>query len=220
MGLILHDTLAVTPTGVPLGLVDIQCYARDQATFGKKHQRHALPIEEKESQRWLTSFEATTRLKRQCPKTTVVSIADREADLYDLFLHASSTPHAPQLLVRAFQKRTLRGEAITYFEKLEREPIAGIQTITVPRWKNRKARVASLSVRFLQVTLNPPLHRSQERPVTLWAVALGKKNLLSREVTPSPGCSSPPCRFTPSKTPVSGFGGTASAGLSKSITAP
>jgi hypothetical protein len=171
VGLILHDTLAVTPTGVPLGLVDIQCYARDQATFGKKHQRHALPIEEKESQRWIASFEATTRLKRQCPKTTVVSIADREADLYDLFLQAASTPHAPQLLVRAFQKRTLRGEAITYFEKLEREPIAGIQTITVPRRKNRKARVASLSVRFLQVTLNPPLHRSQERPVTLWAVS-------------------------------------------------
>jgi len=171
LGLILHDTLVVTPTGVPLGLIDIQCFARDQAEFGKKHHRKSVPIEDKESHRWLKSFDATILLKRQCPQTTVVSIADREADLYDLFVRATHTPQAPKLLVRSFQKRTCLDEDLFFLDKLQQEPIAGIQPINVPRQKNRKARVADLSVRFREVTLKPPRRCPQAKPVTLWAVS-------------------------------------------------
>ncbi|MEI6157270.1 MAG: IS4 family transposase, partial [Atribacterota bacterium] len=184
LGLILHDSLAVTPAGVPLGLVDIQCFTRDQETFGKKHQRKHLPIDGKESHRWLKSFDATTLLKTQCPQTTVVSIADREADIYDLFLRATRTPKAPKLLVRSFQKRALLDEDLSYLEKLQKEPSAGIQTLTVPRRKNRKARVANLSVRFLEVTLKPPKDRPREKPVTLWAVS-------AREEEPPPEGAEP-----------------------------
>ncbi len=171
VGLFLHDSLVVTPSGIPLGLVDIQCYARDPANWGKKAQRHSLPVEEKESQRWLASWEATAALQAQCPQTTLVSIADREADLYDLFLSATTTPHSPHLLIRAFQKRNLQGEANSYLPKLKDQPIAGIQTINVPRRKNHPARQAQLAVRFLEVTLDPPHSRASERAVTLWAIS-------------------------------------------------
>jgi hypothetical protein len=184
IGLLLHASLAVTPNGVPLGLVDIQCYARDPASLGKKHRRSVLPLEEKESQRWLTSFDATARLQKECPQTTLVSIADREADLYDLFVRATTHPHAPKLLIRAFQKRALAGEEGTYLQKLATTPGAGCQPITVPRRKNRRARHAELVVRFCEVTLQPPRQRPQEPPVTLWAVS-------AEEETPPPDGSDP-----------------------------
>lgn len=77
----MHDTLAFTVTGTPLGLVDVQCWARDPKTFGKKHRRHAVPIEEKESRKWLKSFQQTAAVQQQCPHTQLVSVGDREADI-------------------------------------------------------------------------------------------------------------------------------------------
>jgi len=177
VGLLLHDTLAVTPQGVPLGLVDIQCYTRDKESWRKKEKHHSLPGEGKESQRWIASFEATARLQKQCPKTTLVSVADREADFYSLFLQATATPQAPHLLIRAFQKRSLQGEYRSYLEKLESQPVAGIQTITVPRRGNHPSRQAQLAVRFLEVTLNPPYYLKQERAVTLWAVSAQEETI-------------------------------------------
>ena len=47
VGLELHDTMAFTTEGTPLGLLDIQCWAREEA--GKSGKRKSLPIEEKES---------------------------------------------------------------------------------------------------------------------------------------------------------------------------
>ncbi len=55
VGLLLHSTMAFNAEGTPLGLLDVQCWKRDAATFGKRHQRKALPIEEKESVKWLKS---------------------------------------------------------------------------------------------------------------------------------------------------------------------
>ena len=95
-GLIVHDTLAFSPEGTPLGLVDVQCWAPDPQTFGKSAQRHALPIEQKESFKWLTSFAAASRAQQQCPNTTWVSVGDREADVYELFTQAAADPHGTQ----------------------------------------------------------------------------------------------------------------------------
>ncbi|MEW6296091.1 MAG: Druantia anti-phage system protein DruA, partial [Candidatus Diapherotrites archaeon] len=52
IGLLLHDTMAFNEAGTPLGLLDVQLWARDPEQFGKKHLRHQLPIEEKESSKW------------------------------------------------------------------------------------------------------------------------------------------------------------------------
>ena len=50
-GLYVHPTLAVTPNGVPLGVLDAWMWTRDRDTFGED-KRH-WPIEAKESMRWL-----------------------------------------------------------------------------------------------------------------------------------------------------------------------
>jgi hypothetical protein len=45
-GLIMHTTLAVTPSRVPLGVIHHQVWSRPEEEFGKKHQRKKRPIEE------------------------------------------------------------------------------------------------------------------------------------------------------------------------------
>jgi hypothetical protein len=110
VGLVLHDTMAFTPEGTPLGLLNVQCWARDAAQAGKKYRRHQLPIEEKESLKWLVSYRAVSEAQKLCPGTMLISVGDREADLYELFHEAAQDPQGPRLLVRAERTRNRKVE--------------------------------------------------------------------------------------------------------------
>ena len=105
LGLWLHSTLAFNAEGTPLGLLDVQCWARDGRQFGKHHERKKRSIEEKESAKWLKSFRAVAEVQRRTPGTRLVSVGDREADIYELFQEAWAEPQGPGLLVRAEQDR-------------------------------------------------------------------------------------------------------------------
>ena len=70
MGLLLHDTVAFTDEGTPLGILDAQCWARDPDDKGKSERRKETPIEEKESMKWLRSFRRVAEVKqKRCPDT-------------------------------------------------------------------------------------------------------------------------------------------------------
>jgi hypothetical protein len=73
IGLMLHSTLAFNREGTPLGLLDVQCWAREAAEFGKKKRRQSLPIEQKESYKWLLSFRKVAEAQKRTPKVTLVS---------------------------------------------------------------------------------------------------------------------------------------------------
>lgn len=169
-GLLVHDTMAFNVDGTPLGLLDVQCWARDPEDFGKKVRRKQLPIDQKESNKWLKSFTGVAKAQKQNPQTTFVSIGDREADIYELFLLARKESSGPKLLVRAEHNRILSEEQGHLWEKMSKEPISGIQELRVPRQGNRPARLARISIRFSQVQLKPPASKSKLNPVTLWAV--------------------------------------------------
>jgi hypothetical protein len=67
VGLVLHDTMAFTPEGTPLELLNVQCWARDAEQAGNKHRLHQLPIEEKESLKWLMSYRAESEGQKLSP---------------------------------------------------------------------------------------------------------------------------------------------------------
>ena len=169
-GLLVHDTMAFNREGTPLGLLDVQCWARDEKDFGKRKRRHEVAIEQKESYKWLVSFQKISEAQKQCPKTILLSVADREADIYEFFELALGNPSRPKLLVRAEQDRLLAEGQGHLWEKMARQDTAGFQEIRVPRQKNRPARVARLEVRFGQVTLKPPTRKKSLSELTLWAV--------------------------------------------------
>src|SRR5512143_37187 len=97
-GLYVHPTLAVTPDGVPLGVLDAWLWTRDRATFGED-KRH-WPIEAKESMRWVEGFARCAELAASLPDTRLVYVADRECDLYEFMVRAQRTPDL-DWLVRA-----------------------------------------------------------------------------------------------------------------------
>ena len=169
-GLHLHSSLAMTVQGVPLGFVDAQCWARDPQTFGKKAQRHALAIEQKESYRWLKSYQAVAAVQKRNPQLTVVSMGDREADIYELFAQAALEPAGPKLLIRAQHDRQVQDEQARLFEAIQRQPIAGYQIVKLPRQKNRPAREAKLAIRFAALTLCAPQDKAHLSALEIWTV--------------------------------------------------
>ena len=175
-GLLMHTTLAVTPASVPLGIIHQQIWARPVEEFGKKHKRKERPIQEKESQKWLDSLATTSQLQKQLPQTKVVSIGDREADIYDLFISSQSL--SQELLVRAAWDRCVQHPENHLWSYMENQPIAGTLTITVPRKSQQPTRQAELSVHYAQVTLLPPKHRSSEKlaPVRICGILACEEN--------------------------------------------
>jgi hypothetical protein len=169
-GLHLHTSLALTEEGVPLGFVDAQCWARNLEEFGKKAKRHQLPIEDKESYRWIRNYQALAAVQARNRHITLVSLGDREADIYELFAEAAQDPKGPKLLVRARHDRALQNEQASLFETISRAPIAGYQMVHLPRQKSRAAREAKLAIRFAAVTLCPPQGKAHLPPIAIWAV--------------------------------------------------
>jgi hypothetical protein len=169
MGLLVHDTMAFNLHGTPLGLLNVQCWARDPQDYGKSHLRKRLPVEQKESNKWLRSFRAVIDAQQRYPKAKLVSVGDREADMYELFELALSNPSHPKLLVRAQRDRLLADGQEHLWDYVAAQPVCGIEEIQIPRRGNQKARQARLTVKFAQVRLNPP-YRKELSELTVWAV--------------------------------------------------
>lgn len=176
-GILLHDTMAYTTEGTALGLVDVQVWARDPREFGKRVTRYQRPIEQKESFKWLKSFRAAARLQRQLgPASTVVSVGDREADVYELFALALSDPAHPKLLVRAERDRRVQDTDACLWQYMESQPVAGQRVLHIPRRKGRAARDAVLKIRFAPVELRPPKRKRSLGALSLWAVYVTEVN--------------------------------------------
>jgi len=167
LGLIVHDTVAVTPAGLALGVLDAQVWVRDW-----EEKAAGRSIEQKESVKWLRSYEMAARAQAQLKRTRVVSVGDREADIYELFALAREHIEAggPHLLVRATEDRCLAETSKKLCEKVEAQPVAGYREIVVPPRPGRRARSARLSVRFCEVWLRPPQGKSALGRIRLWAV--------------------------------------------------
>lgn len=155
-----HSTLAVSTHGVPLGLLSQLAWTRDPHDEGARHQRKTKALDQKESLKWLLAWEES---QSHLPLgTQLIHVGDREADIYDLFLHAvQSPPH--QLLVRACHDRKVDDEVGHLRGELEALPVQDACEVQLPRAGNRKPRRAVLSLRYKRVTLRPPKHRTPEK---------------------------------------------------------
>lgn len=173
-GFFAHTTLAITPERVPLGILAQLVWSRDPEQTDKRSTRRDRPIEEKESHKWLLSLQATIDIHASCEKTRFISIGDREADIYDLFLVAR--PKNVDLLIRAAQNRnveTADGWGVeSLLEQVAAQEVATTIQIQVPRRQQQPARQATLTLRYCKVTLCAPQYRASEHlpPVDIWVV--------------------------------------------------
>jgi len=186
-GLRLHSALALDEQGLPLGVLRLQGDAPESAK-GKDPDR---PIEEKDSHRWLVAYEDACAIAELLPDTQIVSMGDREADMFELFDRRRQHPgKKADLLVRAKSDRCLEGTERKLFAELAAAPLAQRMKISVPRQREHlaktsdpgrpglPAREALVELRFQEVTIRPPQtpqlrHRP---PLKLWALYVVEKH--------------------------------------------
>lgn len=168
-----HTHLAVTPAGMPLGVVGMDLFDRTAESLGRSLERRALPTEEKESFRWLKGYRLAQTVSQQCPQTQIVNVADREADMYDIFLEAQSESGSDpaDFVIRSKEDRCTNervppsehGTRYAVYRKARDEvrdsPVRVRQTVALPQTPKRRARQAELEVRARAVTLRHPKHR-------------------------------------------------------------
>ena len=176
-GLHLHSVLAVSESGVPLGLLEEKMWAREKPRKGKGVKERRRKIAEKESYRWLESLENSQNLIP--PEISVITIADREADIYELF--AQPRREGSHLLIRASHNRRVKkaqGKTEKLFETLRLVSPGGEKTLELQRTPRRKARFATLTVRFTTLELQPPTGLEKiQSPIVIRAILASEENL-------------------------------------------
>ena len=147
--------------------------------MGQRKRRQQWPMSQKASQQWLTSLDAVRSAHDWRPQTRVVSMGDREAEVYDLL--AAERPAGVDLLVRASWDRGVDAPERYGWGTVAAQPSVEHRVWHVPRRGLQPAREATLALRFCPLSRCPPQHRQSEGLPTgpLWAVQ-------GREVEPPP----------------------------------
>ena len=183
-GFLTHSVLAMTPEGVPLGLLYQSSWTRDPDAWGQSDQRKKRQAQDKESHKWIEAQEGVeAALPTEQP---VLVINDREADIFD-FLAAPRRKNT-HLLIRAAQPRRVQvlggdGKPQSLFVAAANAPIVACQSVEVGRKPDRPARQAHLTIRLAQVQVLPPVARAKKEglvAVPVWLVR-------ACEETPSEG---------------------------------
>ena len=99
LGILQHNTLAFSSTGVALGIIHQQYWSRNSL----------VNLQGKESNKWLESLEKTNELAGEVKNKTLVMVQDREADFLEFFQRekAENVVH----ITRVFQQRNFRLES-------------------------------------------------------------------------------------------------------------
>jgi hypothetical protein len=201
-GALLHLMHAFTPDGTPLGTVFATAWVREEepgCASLSRAERAAIPIEEKESNRWVTTLQQAREESQFCPATQLICVADSEADIYEVLVAGMREPRTSEWIVRACQDRALLYESDRNSgEKLVREHVlqqpvlfdkaiqvrgrkAKVACETRGRRQPRQSREAEVAARVARVTLRPPWRPDRKLPsVTVNVV-------LVSEVNPPPG---------------------------------
>jgi hypothetical protein len=164
-GLYMHTTMAINTNGLPLGLLDQKITARavlpkEKIDIKRRSHNIALPIEEKESIRWLDAMRISASLFEDQDKI-VVTVADREADIYDLFLLAEEI--GTHYLIRASHNRKVNKSAVhsensgeMSWDFMGKQKVEGEIQVNVPAKTDQPKRVASCHVKIGKIKLLPP----------------------------------------------------------------
>ncbi len=153
-GFFAHTTLTVSDKGVPLGILDQQVWSRPANLNRDKEAHKQRPITEKESYKWIKGLPEKPEVIQQ----RVVTVCDREADLYELFQESQN--RQLDFIVRVVRNRRLEDLTLLY-EHLDDVQVSDTYEVTVPRQQNQAERVASVELRYTTVTLLPPKNRTQ-----------------------------------------------------------
>lgn len=162
-GLQMHSSMVVTPGGLPLGLASVHFWTRDRfkgcTAMKRKINPTRVPIEEKESRRWLDGLRRSSALIGKPERC--VHIGDRESDIYELFCVAEEV--GTHFLVRTCVDRLAGDGKHTIAHEMAETQVKGLHRIEV---RDRKGELseAILEIRYRRVLVLPPIGKQKQYP--------------------------------------------------------
>ena len=180
LGVNIHSCLAVTSDGLALGLLDQTSYNREQA----KNDRYTHNIkinrelEEKESYRWVKTFETSTACLPEGLK--VITICDREGDMYE-FLDAVESKGQLFLIRVTHNRITVDNRNI--LDVIKKKHCMGKVEMTIPRdsRRNLKERKGVLQIRHGRFEIKRPKKVRNKNKIlkdflTVWVIYAKEEN--------------------------------------------
>ena len=187
-GLLEHPLYAISESRLPLGLVSMTWWTRQELGQATPHEQRS--IEEKETFRWLEHYRKGNRLAKTMPDTHFVVIGDRESDIYELLQEASeakqATDKAADLLVRCNHNRrvkTAQGQKGKLKEVINQGPVSGLVEFELQSRKGGQARWVTQEIRAMPVTIQS----SQRRGSRGTMKAFGMNIIHLKEINPPEG---------------------------------
>jgi len=170
-GMEVHSALAVSEEGEVFGLLAQKLWTRPPEEFGQSTPAHCkeLPIEEKESYKWLETMDSAGA---GFPKgVRAVHVCDREGDIFELFCKAERDC-ALYLCRKSFDRKVEEGNGVKKLDELMNScPEAGRIKIHVPRdsHTHRKERDAEAVIKYgaCKIAKPQPLAKREELPESI-----------------------------------------------------
>jgi hypothetical protein len=162
-GILMHSSLAVTIEGVSLGLAAVKFWTRKKfkgtAALKKKINPTRIPIEKKESVRWLENLKQSTQLLNHPGRC--LHIGDRESDIYELFCAAQEI--GTHFLIRTCVDRLAGDGDRTIADEMDEVAVKGLHRIEV-RDTNGDPDEAVLEIRYRKIRVLPPIGKQKRYP--------------------------------------------------------
>lgn len=168
-GMLLHSSLVVTPEGLPLGISAVKFWTRKKFkgcnALKKQINPTRVPIEEKESVRWIENLGRSTALLNEPARC--VHVGDRESDIYELFCEAHKL--GTHFVVRTCVDRLVGDGKHTISDEMSEVQVKGLHPIEVRDTKGNPAE-AVLEIRYRQLRVPPPIGKQKRYPETTLTV--------------------------------------------------
>jgi hypothetical protein len=164
-GIMMHSSLAISTDGLPLGLAAIKLWTRDKFKGTAALNPTRVPIEQKESIRWLENLRRSTGLFDDPGRC--VHIGDRESDIYELFCTAQEV--GTHFLIRPCVDRLAGDGGHTISDEMAEVTVKGLHRIDV-RDSDGNLDRATLEIRYRKIHVLPPIGKQKRYPTVILTV--------------------------------------------------
>ena len=162
-GILMHSSLAVTLEGLPLGLSSVKFWNREKfkgtAALKRKIDPTRVPIEKKESVRWLESLRQS--IDRLGQPDRCIRVGDRESDIFELYCLTREL--GTHFVVRTCVNRLAGDGSHTISAEMEEVDAVGQHVVDLRDDAGNVVKVA-LDVRFKRITVLPPIGKQKRYP--------------------------------------------------------
>jgi hypothetical protein len=177
LGLHFHTTIAAQPNGVVSGLLHQSFWSRPPDAEPKAQGHKTLPIEDKESYKWLEGIEAAEAAIAGLPaeqRPRLLHVFDREGDIHEVLQRITDSPHGG--IVRAAQNRCVAGPLDKVFTAIAAAPLVGVQAVEVPARPGSKKHRTLLELRSVSLTIKPSAKHPTRAAITWTLVEARERN--------------------------------------------